>query len=191
MGAEKNLTLGAVAALLALGAVSLYSIYEYAEKTGDNPGFAYSPEYLGFMQQMDRLAFPIAVAFLLILAVCIPKRVVPERLLLPLSAALVLVAVVLYFRDYRFALGVVLLFAFLLQLLVLGLTLAGRELHFMRQGYWKRVGSALVHLGVVAVLLSIVQPAWVLTDPITFFWGATAAITAGMALLFYAGGGGR
>jgi hypothetical protein len=186
MGLDKPLTMAAVAVLLALGMVSLYGIYDYAREAGTNPGFAYSPAYLTFMQKMDRLAFPPAVVFILLLALCIPKRILPERYLIPLSAALLTAAFALYTRDYRLALGVVLLSALLLQLLVLALTLLGRELHFMKHSFGKRVGSALIHLGVLAVALSIVQPSWVLADPLSVFWSATAAITAGMLLLFYA-----
>ncbi len=188
MGVDKPLTLAAVAALIALGAVCVYGIYEYAQKTETNRGFAYSPEYFSFMEKMDRLAFPIAVAFILILAVCIPKRILPERVLLPLAGLLFLIVALIYFRDYRLALGLALLFALVLQVAVLVFTISGRELHFMRQGYWKRVGSSLVHFGILLVLLSIVQPAWVL-DPLGVFWSATGIITAGMILLFYTRGG--
>ena len=191
MGFDKSLTLLAVATLLALGMVSLYGIYDYAMETRADSSFMYSMAYLNFMQKMDRLAFPFAAAFILILAVCIPKRIVPERYLIPLSALILALSLGLYLKDYRLALGVVLAFALALQAGVLVLTLAGKELHFLSIGYKKRIGSALTHLGIVAVTLSIVQPAWVILDPLTVFWGATILIGAGMVLLFYAQSGGN
>jgi hypothetical protein len=191
MGFDKPLTMAAVATLLALGVVSLYGIYDYAMKSRADPAFAYSMAYLDFMQKMDRLAFPFAVAFILILAICIPKRIVPERYLIPPSALLLVVAFGVYLKDYRLALGVVLTFALALQAGVFALTLAGKELHFHSVGYKKRVGSTLVHLGIVAIALSIVQPSWVILEPLTVFWGATAAIGIGMLLLFYTRSGGN
>ncbi len=191
MGFDRSLTMAAVVTLLALGAVSLYGIYDYAMKSRTDPVFIYSMAYLNFMQKMDRIAFPFAVAFILILAICIPRRIVPERYLIPLSALLLAAAFVVYIKDYRLALGVVLAFALVLQAGVLALTLAGKELHFLSAGYKKRLGSALTHLGIVAIALSIVQPSWVIINPIIVFWGSTAAIGIGMLLLFYTGSGGN
>ncbi|WP_456475531.1 hypothetical protein [Candidatus Pyrohabitans sp.] len=191
MGFDKSLTLLAVATLIALGVVSLYGIYDYAMESRADSSFMYSMAYLNFMQKMDRLAFPFAVAFILILAICIPKRIVPERYLIPLSALLLVLAFGLYLKDYRLALGVVLAFALILQAGVLALTMAGKELHFLSIGYKKRTGSALTHLGIVMVTLSIVQPDWVILDSLTVFWGATITIGAGMLLLFYTKSGGN
>ena len=189
MSFEKKLTLAAVVTLLALGVVSLYGIVDYAIKTRSEPNFIYSEGYLSFMHKMDKIAFPFAVLFILILAACIPKRLLPERLLLRLMGTMLFFAMLISIHDYRLSLGLVLVFAAALQAAVLILTLSGRELNFLSTGYKKRVGSALMHLGIVVIALSIVQPSWVLLNPLTVFWGATLAVGAGMLLLFYTGRG--
>ncbi len=179
---ERSLVIAAVAVLAALGLVSLYSILVYAELSSDRY-FAYSPAYQSFTRSMDNTALPFAAAFMLVLALCIPRRVVQERSLKRLSAAIVGVSIPLYLLDYRAAVAAIAGFALVLQLVVLLRLHRGDELSFLFSSQRKRVGSALTHLGVPAVLLGAMSfqlmPA--------LFWAASAVLCAGILLLFYGG----
>ena len=70
------------------------------------------------------------------------------------------------------------------QIATLLLVLAGKKLRFTTRGYYKKLGSTLVHLGIVLIALSIVQPGWVFA-PMAVFWGCTLIIALGMLMLFY------
>ncbi len=184
MSGERSLTLAAVAVLAALGVVCLYGIFLYAWMSSGSGYFTYSPAYLSFSQRMDRFALPLAAAFLVVLALCIPRRVVRERYLMRLWGVILVVSLPLYLLDYRAAAVLTASFALVLQLLVvLMLPFRWEEMRFMFQSRRKKLGSALTHLGVPAVLLGALSfqvfPA--------LFWAASVVMCAGILLLFYGG----
>ena len=80
---------------------------------------------------------------------------------------------------------VVLIGAFGLQATVLVLAVAGsKQLHFEKKGYWLRVGSSLIHLGLILFILDLflyrMRPLH-----LVLFWVTTVATTTGMGLCFY------
>jgi len=181
---DPKLIAATLAVFVGFGILSIYGIADYAVKSKQDKGFPYSQEYLKYMHKMDRLAFPLALALVVLLSLCIPQRIIPEDKLL-LAGAVVLGAGALgLLRGVKFAVGVVLAIATAVQFSTLLLLLAGKKLRFTTKGFYKKLGSTLVHLGIVLIALSIVQPEWVFA-PLAVFWGCTAIVALGMIMLFY------
>ncbi len=181
---DPKLIAATLAVFVGFGILSIYGIADYAVKSRQDRGFPYSQEYLKYMHKMDRLAFPLALALVVLLSLCIPQRIIPEDKLL-LAGAVVLGAGALgLLRGVKFAVGVVLAIASAVQLSTLLLLLAGKKLRFTAKGFYKKLGSTLVHLGIVLIALSIVQPEWVFA-PMAVFWGCTGIVALGMMMLFY------
>ncbi len=88
-------------------------------------------------------------------------------------------------KNIKLSIGIILILALLLQSIVLLLALTGRKLRFLRNSYYKKVGSSLIHLGIVAIALTIIQPTWLYFGNINVFWLSTAIISIGMLLIFY------
>ena len=81
---------------------------------------------------------------------------------------------------------VVLIASLILQLAVLGLALGGSQaLHFEKKGYWVRLGSSLLHLGLILFILDLFFYERQ-TLHLVLFWVTTAATVTGMLLCFYA-----
>ena len=73
----------------------------------------------------------------------------------------------------------------MLQLWVLIMALAGsRLLHFEKKGYWVRVGSSLIHLGLIFFILDIFLYNMYKLHLI-LFWVTTVATVLGMLFCFY------
>jgi hypothetical protein len=76
--------------------------------------------------------------------------------------------------------------ALLQQSVVLGLALAGsRNLHFEKKGYWVRVGSSLIHLGLILFVFDLFFYERK-TLHLFLFWITTGAMVMGMLFCFYA-----
>ncbi|GBE54321.1 hypothetical protein BMS3Bbin15_00473 [archaeon BMS3Bbin15] len=185
MNLDKKLTIATVIVFFAIGAISLYGIYDYSKNIDKNKDFVHSGEYYAYTQTMDFLAFPVALTLLLLLSLCIPKRVIPEKYLISFISIILGLALLLFLKDIKLSLGIILVLTLLLQIIVLLLTLTGRKLRFLSYSYYKKVGSSLIHLGIVAIALSIVQPTWLYFGNINVYWFSTAIISLGMLLIFY------
>jgi hypothetical protein len=99
----------------------------------------------------------------------------------------VVVALVSFLYDIKIGLLVVLVASLILQIVVLIMAVAGsRYLNFERKGYWLRVGSSLIHLGLILFILDLffyrMQALHLL-----LFWITTVSTTLGMIFCFYSG----
>ena len=66
------------------------------------------------------------------------------------------------------------------------MALAGsRNLHFHKKGYWVRLGSSLIHLGLIIFILDLFFYASK-TLHLILFWVTTGASIVGMLFCFYA-----
>jgi hypothetical protein len=144
---------------------------------------------MAWQERMNTIIAPFIIALLVLLSICVPKRLLPVAWLNRFAAALLLATLpVGWWFGVKTGLLLMLGAALLLQLVVLVLALAGSDfLHFTKKGYWARVGSSLVHLGLVLFVLDLYfhrQPALHLL----LFWVTTAATTGGMICCFYAEG---
>ncbi len=135
---------------------------------------------------MNELASPLLIALLVLLGLCIPKRILNFKALIGFSFAVLLgAAIVWIIYDWRAALLVVLSSAILVQTVVFWLTLIGKKLHFRHEGYLKRLGSCFIHLGLLLICLDIL-----LLSPLGFlkvlFWTSSFMVIIGLVLCFYA-----
>lgn len=140
-----------------------------------------------FMNRMDGVVAPFVVALILVLGICIPKRLLPTVWLHRFTFVLVVAAAVTSFVwGVPAGLLVVLLASLGLQLAVLTLALVGsKRLHFEKKGYWVRLGSSLIHLGVVLFVLDLFFHRHLLLH-LVLFWVTTVSTVFGMTFCFYA-----
>ncbi|MHB8789923.1 MAG: hypothetical protein ACYDBT_08585 [Desulfobulbaceae bacterium] len=144
---------------------------------------------LAFLGRMNAMVTPFIVALILLLGICVPKRLLPARTLGWFAVVLAVAWVLLSaWLGIRAGLLAVLAASLLLQLLVLVLVVAGSErLNFARSGYWLRVGSSLIHLGLILFVLDLLLHRH-LTLHLFLFWVTTGTSVLGMFCCFYAPG---
>ncbi|MCK4426322.1 MAG: hypothetical protein KAV69_06195 [Deltaproteobacteria bacterium] len=141
-----------------------------------------------FQEQMNSLLAPFLVALLLTLGLCIPKRLFPPRWLYTFIILLGLTGLgSALVWGWREALLWMLVISAALQAMVLILVVSGRRLKFLCEGYWNRLGSSLVHLGLVLFCLDFfLLSRWNLH--LVIFWISAICIFIGMIVTFYAEG---
>jgi hypothetical protein len=144
---------------------------------------------VAWQEGMNNRVAPFLIALLVLLGICVPKRLLPTVWLNRFAVLLLATAVLTGYRyGIKLGLLVILCVALGLQLAVLILALLGSELvNFTTKSYWGRVGSSLVHLGLVLFVLDLFfhrLPGLHLL----LFWVTTTATTSGMVCCFYAKG---
>ncbi len=140
-----------------------------------------------YMNTMNVIIAPFIVALILLLGICVPKRLLPVRWLNRFTVALLLAALgaALVF-DLHAALLLVLFASLALQLVVLAMALAGSAaLNFESKNYWVRLGSSLVHLGLILFVLDLYFHRYQ-TLHLVLFWVTTGSVVLGMLFCFYA-----
>ncbi len=177
------LILATVLVLFALSGICIGAMFAFKWAGVDQmaPGMK-----AAYMEGMNRIVAPFVVLLVVLLGICIPKRLLPVRWLNRFAVVLLLVAAgTAAWQGVRLGLFVVVAVSLLLQLVVLGMALAGsRRLYFVHAGYWLRVGSSLLHLGLVLFLLDL----FLFRLPavhLALFWCTTAATVAGMVCCFW------
>lgn len=156
------------------------------------PGWE-STGYPGFVAAMNAVAAPLAVALVLVMGLCVPKRLFERRVLLWVSAVGVGAGVGAgaVARSVQAGLAVYLGLAGLLQVAVVVLTIAGAGgLAYMSEGRIAKAGSGLLHLGFILFALTVV--AWQDSSVMLPAFIASALLLAGgSAMSFYARGVGE
>ncbi|MBA3015362.1 MAG: hypothetical protein KKD63_01110 [Proteobacteria bacterium] len=139
-----------------------------------------------YMEWMNQLVSPFIIVLIVLLAICVPKRLLPTEWLNRFALALLIVVLVTtWFRGVVMALMVTLGITLSLQLLVLVMALAGSgRLNFERKGYWLRVGSSSLHLGLVLFILDLFLYKNHALH-LALFWVTTVATVFGMTACFY------
>jgi len=145
-------------------------------------------EKVGYLEHMNSVIAPFVICLILLLGICVPKRLLStswlNRFGVFLGFVVIIITVVV---NMKTGLLVVLTASLGLQLTVLVLAMAGsKRLHFETKGYWLRVGSSLIHLGLILFILDLFFYRFV-TLHLLLFWVTTLATTAGMVLCFYSG----
>ncbi len=177
------LILATVVVLFAISAISIGAMFAFKWAAVDQMAPAMKAAY---MERMNRIVAPFVVVLVVLLGICIPKRLLPVRWLNRFAAfLLVLAAIATAWQGVRLGLFVVVAISFVLQLVVLVMALAGsRRLYFIHAGYWLRVGSSLLHLGLVLFLLDLFLfrlP----TVHLALFWCTTLTTVTGMICCFW------
>ena len=176
-----------LATALVLFAISLISIYgmfyfKFAQIHQMDPAVKMS-----YMDGMNSFVAPFIILLILLLGICVPKRLLPTvwlnwvTLLIGISAVLTG-----FIAGGRASLFLILGASLVLQLMVLILALAGsKNLHFYKKGYWVRLGSSLIHLGLILLVLDLLLYERKALH-LFLFWITTGASVTGMLFCFYA-----
>lgn len=143
---------------------------------------------VGYLEYMNSVIAPFVICLILLLGICVPKRLFSTTWLNRIGVFLGFVVInVSVVFNIKMGLLVVLSASLGLQLTVLVLAMAGsKRLHFETKGYWLRVGSSLIHLGLILFILDLFFFRFE-TLHLVLFWVTTFATTAGMGLCFYSG----
>ncbi len=139
-----------------------------------------------YMSRMNRAVSPFIIALIMLLGICVPKRLLPVKWLNQFTLALItVVSMIAVFGGVVTALKVNLVVTLVLQFIVLCLALVGNEqLHFEKKGYWVRVGSSCMHLGLILFILDLFFYRYH-TLHLVLFWVTTVSCVAGMLACFY------
>lgn len=180
------LILATVGVLFAISVICVYGMFYF--KFASIQQLAV-PEKMAYMDTMNTVVAPFIIGLILLLGICVPKRLLPARWLNLVAAVLVLVcAVVSVWQGIKAGLMVVLIASLVLQLVVLGMAVVGStHLHFEKSGYWVRVGSSLVHLGLILFVLDLLLYKH-LSLHLFLFWVTTGSSVLGMLFCFYSQG---
>ncbi len=179
--------LATVALLASLGVQSflgtLYSWWAYRSI----PGWEQVGQP-GFIALMNAIAAPQVVALVVVMGLCVPKRLLQLRALAYASAFMLATGVVVAVvsRDAAAGLTAFLALAALIQVAVVVLTIAGtRAPSYLTEGRLTKTGSGLLHLGFVlfAIVVVALQRS---TLMLPVFWASATLSTLGAALSFYA-----
>lgn len=177
------LILATVAVLFVISAICIYGMFyfKWAQLQQMEPAIK-----MQYMNRMNLVVSPFVIGLILILGICVPKRLLPVAKLNWFAAGLLLaVPVVAIGFGTEKALLLVLTASLLLQVVVLGLALTGsRRLNFEKSGYWLRVGSSLIHLGIILFILDLFLFRHQRLH-LVLFWLTTAASVLGMLFSFY------
>jgi hypothetical protein len=158
----------------------------FAEKT--IPGWEQGAGYSSYVSAMNAIAAPQILALVVVMGLCVPKRLFSRRLLLGVSVAMVVVGVVagVASSDLGRGLAVYLGLAAAIQVAVVVMTVAGvRGPSYLTQGRLTKTGSGLLHLGFIIFGIVIVA---LQRSPLmlTVFSASAVFVTVGTAMAFYA-----
>lgn len=158
----------------------------WAQRT--DPGWMQTG-YPGYVALMNTIAAPMILGLVIVLGLCVPKRLLSRMWLIGLSAALVVAGLAGWALTGSLTDGLALYLALasLLQLAVVVMTLAdARGLTFLTRGRVVKVGSGMLHMGFIlfALVVAALQSSpWML--PV--FIASSLLIMVGAVLSFYAG----
>jgi len=172
--------------LTAIGLVCLLGIGYYTVTTESTPNWLETPLYGQYIDSMNLYIYPFVVLLLVVLGLCIPKRIVPRQALLTSGAGILVLTITLALiinieASLFFLLGI----SILIQTAVMVLTIIKwGGLTFEREGYYIQIGSTMLHLGfVIFVFDFVIMRTGEFHLPV--FWVATMLITIGTVLSFY------
>jgi hypothetical protein len=141
---------------------------------------------VGHMSYMNTIVSPFLIGLILLLGICVPKRLLPTKWLNRFAVFLFVVVLFVCLRlGIKSGLMLILIASVVLQVTVLVMALAGsKSLNFEKKGYWLRVGSSLIHLGLILFILDLFFHKKQ-TLHLVLFWITTASTMLGMTFCFY------
>lgn len=182
-----GLTIATVVLLASLGVQSFIgTIYIWWAQSAV-PGWE-ATSYDAFVSTMNAIAAPQVVALVVVMGLCVPKRLFSRTALIAVSTAMLVAGMITWLvtSDIATGLSVYLGLAALIQVAVVALTAAGvRGPSYLTQGRLTKVGSGLLHLGFIifAIVVVALQRS---TFMLPAFWVASTLTMTGTALAFYA-----
>lgn len=195
---DQTLVIATVSILSLLGALCVYgTLYAYFAATAD-PEWTQTPAYTAYIERMNAMALPLVIALIAVMSLCLPKRFLAPRLLVTVGGLTLAVAAALWFTaGAAAAVALLLITGTLAQGAVVVMTLLRlRHLHFHHQAFLARLGSSLLHFGVVLFILDVAflegRPGTALSGwpeaeswGMAVFWVASILTVIGMASSFY------
>ncbi len=141
---------------------------------------------VGHMNRMNTVTSPFLIGLVLLLGICVPKRLLPTTWLNRFAVMLFVLVLIISLRlGIKAGLIFILITSLVLQVVILGMALAGSEsLNFEKRGYWLRVGSSFIHLGLILFILDLCLYRKQ-TLHLFLFWITTVAIVLGLTFCFY------
>lgn len=171
--------------LFGIGSVSLYGITYYNYLAVDVQ-WTQTTQYSQFIDEMNSYIYPFLVLLLISLGLCIPKRLFEQDMMIKSSALILGITIILTISSgLETGLGFILMVMTAVQAIVLILTIKkSRNIRFEKEGYVVRLGSSLLHLGVVILILNFVS---FQDSPyhLLIFWSGMVLITSGNIFSFY------
>lgn len=152
------------------------------------PDWDQGPGYQSFIAAMNSIAAPQIVLLVIVMGLCVPKRLFSRVGLMAVSAGMLVagLAVGALTRSMATGLAVYLALAGLIQVAVVVMTVAGiRGPSYMTEGRLTKTGSGLLHLGFI-VFAFVVVALQNSTFMLPVFWVATVFTVLGTLLSFYA-----
>jgi hypothetical protein len=145
------------------------------------------PIKIAWQNRMNSIIAPFIIGLIVLLGICVPKRLLPTAWLNRFAVLLITAAALTsWLAGVKSGLLLILCASLVLQLLILVMALFGSSrLHFETKGYWARVGSSLIHLGLVLFILDLFLYRQQ-TLHLLLFWITTGATVLGMIGCFYA-----
>jgi len=183
-----SLTLLTVALLGGLGLQSFLGTLYSWWATRMNPAWEQTG-YVAHVDLMNAIAAPQVVLLVVVMGLCVPKRLFSRRVLIAVSVGMVGVGIVAWLAtgDMSDGLAVYLVLAGLIQVAVVALTIAGaRAPSYVTEGRLTKTGSGLLHLGFIVFALVVVALQRS-TFMLPVFWVAAVLTIVGTTLSFYAG----
>jgi hypothetical protein len=170
--------------LFAISLISIYGMFyfKFAQIHQLDPSLK-----IAYMNRMNEVVAPFIICLILLLGICVPKRLLPTVWLNRITVILLTCVVPIGFLSgVKASLFFLLAASLVLQIIVFGMALAGsRSLHFHKKGYWVRLGSSLIHLGLIIFILDLFFYGNK-TLHLVLFWVTTGATILGMIFCFYA-----
>lgn len=144
--------------------------------------------YSAYIARMNAIAAPQLIALIVVMGLCVPKRLFSRRTLLFVSAGMVAAGIAAWVYTGSIATGLTLYLglAALIQVAVVVLTgIGAKGPSYLTEGRITKLGSGLLHLGFIVfgiVVASLQRSAFML--PV--FWASTVLMVGGTAMSFYA-----
>ena len=174
--------------LVAIGVIFIYgSTYSWVQSI-QSANWRQTVTYQNYVNDMNVAVLPLSVALVILLGLCVPKRIFSGVALLQSMAALLVVSVlVVLVYGLKPGIGFLLITAVLIQAVGVGMTLAGsKRLSYEVNGFYLQIGSAVLHLGFILFVFDFVLLGES-TLHLTVYWVSTVLISVGMILSFYSG----
>lgn len=182
-----SLFISTILSLLILGLISLGGAFYSWWFSLQDPNWTSSFKYLGYLETMNWLAAPFAIALAVLIAFCIPRRLFTPQPLLIVVGVMGLVSLTTgIIVSLKIGIGLLLIGASLLDISLLFFIFVNpQRLRFERTGALVQIGSALLHLGFILILidLALLQKS---SYHLEVFWFATLLAILGTALSFFA-----
>lgn len=184
-GLDRLLMIATVIVLILNGLVFAYASIEYTRYSKTFSNWPNVPEYSSFARRMNSLLTPFLIALVVLLTLCIPKRLLGgTKLALANAIMIAIFAFVFIFRGLALALLSLVILAAMIQIPVVLDPILGRSGRFEYRSRLMNLGSGLIHLATLLfVALFILRSLG--TDIIAGFYFSMFLFTIGLILVFY------